>query len=300
MGSGIVSIDLSLGGHETLSRVLLVLTAVLWAGLVCVVVGRALFRAERWRAEAGSPASLTAVAGTAVLGIRVVLLGRHALGYALLVFALVVWLVLVPYVLRAWRTPTVGVSFVLAVSTESLAVLGAILAARDRIVWLAVASLVALALGLLAYAFVAVGFDLRQLLTGRGDHWVAGGALAIATLACGRAAQAAESTGTLHGWGDGIGTASLALWAAAFLWLPALLACEAARPRTDYDARRWSTVFPVGMYAACSFVVGDVEKIDGLVDFARVWTWIGLAVWCVVFAGLLRRGYALSRGRTAG
>lgn len=300
MGTGIVSIDLTVGGHETLSRALLALTALVWVGLGLLVGGRVLVDRPRARLEAASPASLTGIAGTAVLGARVALLGWHAIGAALLAIALCLWLALVPRVLRAWAVPTVGVSFVLAVSTESLAVLAAVLAARQRIEWLALASLVALAAGIVAYSFVLARFDLRQLLVGRGDHWVAGGALAIATLACGRVSEAARAIGSLHSLADGLGVTSLALWAAAAIWLPGLLAGELACRRLSYDARRWSTVFPVGMYAACSFVVGDVEGIGGLVDFARVWTWVAFAFWLLVFAALLRRGYVLWRDqRTA-
>jgi tellurite resistance protein TehA-like permease len=295
MGTGIVSIDLSVGGYETLSRVLLAVGIGVWLGLGLVVAGRVLRDRPRARLEAASPAALTGVAGTAVLGARMALLGRHRVAAALLVLAFCLWLALVPRVLRHWRTPTVGVSFVLVVATESLAVLAAILSIRERLVWLAVVALVALALGLVAYCFVLARFELRQLLVGWGDHWVAGGALAIATLACGRASQAAQSLPALHGLRGGLGTAALALWAAAVLWLPALIAAELAAPRHDYDARRWSTVFPVGMYAACSFVVGDVENIGGLVDFARVWTWVAFAFWLVVLVALLRRGLALWR-----
>jgi tellurite resistance protein TehA-like permease len=172
-------------------------------------------------------------------------------------------------------------------------VLAAILAAAEGALWLAVAALVAVALGLVAYVFVLVRFDLRQLLVGHGDHWVAGGALAIAALACGKAAVAAGAIGSLNGMSDGLGTTALALWAAAMIWLPALLVCEVVAPRLRYDARRWSTVFPVGMYAACSFTVGGVEEIDGMVDFARVWIWIGFAVWLVFLVGLVRRGFAI-------
>jgi hypothetical protein len=295
MGTGIVSIDLTVDGHETLSLALLALTALIWAGLGLLVASRVWNDRPRARLEAASPASLTGVAATAVLGVRVALLGWHRVGAALLAIAFCVWLVLVPRVLRRWTTPTVGVSFVLVVSTESLAVLAAVLAVHERLPWLTVVSLAALALGLAAYLFVLSRFDLRQLLVGRGDHWVAGGALAIATLACGRAAQAAEGTGSLHGLSGGLGVASLALWVAAALWLPALIAGELAAPRMFYDARRWSTVFPLGMYAASSFVVGDVEQIDWLVDFARVWIWIAFAVWLVVFAALMRRAASLWR-----
>lgn len=295
MGTGIVSIDLTVAGFEPLSRALLALAAVLWAGLGLVVAGRVLGDRPRARLEAGSPASLTGVAGTAVLGARVALLGWHVVAAALLALALCVWLALVPRVLRRWSTPTVGGSFVLVVSTESLAVLAAVLAVRERVLWLALAALAALALGVVAYVFVLARFDLRQLRVGRGDHWVAGGALAIATLACARTAQAAHAVPALHGLVGGLGTAALALWAAAAAWLPALLACELVAPRLDYDVRRWSTVFPFGMYAACSFVTGDVERIGGMVDFARIWTWVAFAAWLVAFAALLRRAHALWR-----
>ncbi|HEY7603180.1 MAG TPA: tellurite resistance/C4-dicarboxylate transporter family protein [Gaiellaceae bacterium] len=293
MGTGIVSIDLANGGHETLSRILLGVAAAVWVGLGLLLGGRVLFDRPRARLEAASPAALTGVAGTEVLGSRVTLLGWQAIGAALLVVGLCLWLALVPRVLRAWKVPTVGVSFVLVVSTESLAVLGAILARRERLAWLAVAALAAVALGLVAYVFVLARFDLRQLLVGRGDHWVAGGALAIATLACGETAEAARAVESLNGLAGGLDVAALVLWATAFAWLPVLLVCEVVSPRLTYDARRWSTVFPVGMYAACSFVVGDVRQIGGMVDFARAWTWVALAVWLVVAAALVLRGWAL-------
>lgn len=300
MGTGIVSIDLAVDGRETLSRILLALTAAIWLALGLLVAGRVLVDRPRARVEAASPASLTGVAGTAVLGARVALLGWTHVAAALLAIASCVWLALAPRVLRRWTTRTVGVSFVLAVSVESLAVLAAVIAALDRLRWLALVALGLLALGLLAYVFVLARFDVRQLLTGRGDHWVAGGALAIAALACGRAAEAARSLGSLHGIADGLGVTALAVWAAAVAWLPALLAAELARPRLAYDARRWSTVFPFGMYAACSFVVGDVEGVGGIRRFAAVWIWVALAVWLVVFVALLRRATGLWRGqRTA-
>jgi len=295
MGTGIVSIGLSIDGQETLSRVLLVLAAAVWAVLGLLLAGRVLLDRTRARREAGVPGALTGVAGTCVLGARVSLLGWHHEAAALLALAVCVWVVLVPHILRSWTTPTVGVSFMLAVSTESLAVLAAVIGTRDRVRWLALASYVVLAAGVAAYAFVFARFDLRQLLVGGGDHWVAGGALAIATLACGRAAQAAQSFDTLHGLAAAFARASLVLWIAAALWLPALIAGELVSRRLNYDLRRWSTVFPFGMYAACSFVVGDVERIGGLVDFARVWVWVAFAVWLVALAGLLRQTASLWR-----
>jgi tellurite resistance protein TehA-like permease len=138
--------------------------------------------------------------------------------------------------------------------------------------------------------------DRHQLAVGRGDHWITGGALAISTLAAGRIALGAKALAIL---GDGGGTLkglSVGLWALTILWLPVLLLAEARHPRLQYDVRRWSTVFPLGMYAACSFVVGLVAHAGAITSFARVWVWFALAVWAVVLLALIRRAIEVVRG----
>jgi hypothetical protein len=295
MGTGIVSIGLSLDGRETLSRVILVIDAIVWVTLALLLAGRLRFDRERVRGEARLPASLTGVAGTAVLGTRLTLLGWSAVGGALLAISLVVWLVLLPVVLGNWRTPTVGASLVLAVSTESLAVLAATLAAQQHADWLLYAALAPFLLGVGFYLFVISRFDFSQLLGGHGDHWITGGALAISALAAGRITLSAEALRTLTGAIATFKVVALVVWGLAIAWLPVLLAVEAWRPRVAYDVRRWSTVFPVGMYAACSFSVGAATKTAPITDFARVWVWLGVALWLVVFIAMLRRGVELTR-----
>ena len=80
------------------------------------------------------------------------------------------------------------------------------------------------------------------------------------------------------------------------LWLGPLIAAEAPRPRLSYDVRRWATVFPLGMYAACSFAVSQVTGITGIGVFARVWTWLAVTVSLFVFAGLTRRSWHMLPG----
>ena len=53
------------------------------------------------------------------------------------------------------------------------------------------------------------------------------------------------------------------------------------------EVRRWSTVFAVGMYAACSFAVGAAAHSHGLTDFTKIWVWVSVAVWLVVFIAML-------------
>jgi tellurite resistance protein TehA-like permease len=297
MGTGIVSVALSLDGLQTLSRILLVICAATWILLAALLLARLWRDRERVDRDARSPAALTGVAATEVLGSRLTLLGWHWAGIALLVIALALWLTLLGPVLTHWTVPTVGVSFVLAVATESLAVLSAALAARERAQWLLIAALVPFALGLCFYVFVLSRFDMRQVGRGRGDHWIAGGALAISTLAAGRLTDGAKALSILGSGGGALEGLALGLWVLTMLWLPVLLLAELLRPRMGYDLRRWSTVFPLGMYAACSFVVGAAAHAGAITSFARVWVWVALAVWAVVFVGLIRRTTELVSNR---
>ena len=297
MGTGIVSIGLSLDGHETTSRVLLILDAVIWAALAVLLPARAARDRGRFRADVRTPAALTSAAGTAVLGTRLTVLGWDWAGIALLVIALALWAALLVPILTHWVTPTVGSSLMLTVSTESLAVLAATIAVREHTHWLLFAALAPFVLGLCFYVFVIARFDPRQLGAGRGDHWITGGALAISTLAAGRITTGAKALAVLGNGGGVLKGLSLVLWVLTMLWLPVLLLAEALRPRLRYDVRRWSTVFPVGMYAACSFIVGAAVQAPGITHFARVWVWAGVAVWLVVFGAMLRRGLRLGRDR---
>ena len=296
MSTGVVSIALSLDRRETLSRILLAIAAAAWIALGLLLGGRAMRDRERVHREARSPAALTGVAGTAVLGTRLTILGWGWAGITLLVIAAAFWLVLLTPVLTHWITPTLGVSLVLTVSTESLAVLSAALATRERTDWLLYAALAPFLLGLAFYVFVISRFDFHQLGVGRGDHWITGGALAISTLAAGRITLAAKTLHQMSGISGALKLVSLVLWALTIAWLPLLVAAEVLRPRPRYNVRRWSTVFPVGMYAACSFVVGAVATAPAITDFARVWVWAGVGVWLVVFLAMLRRGQQLARG----
>ena len=73
------------------------------------------------------------------------------------------------------------------------------------------------------------------------------------------------------------------------LWLVALVGSEIVSPRLRYAHERWSTVFPVGMYAVCSHQVATAAGVGVIHDFASVWSWISVAVWLAAFAGLIWR-----------
>jgi tellurite resistance protein TehA-like permease len=296
MGAGIVSADLHADRQLALSAIMLWFAAGVW-----LVLGvRLALRHDRLAREARSPVAFTGVAGTAVLGTRLALQDYHLAAAVLLAVAGLWWALVVVPVLRHWKTPTVGLSFVLSVATEGLAVLAAALAVSYRAGWLLAVAIAGLVLGLAFYVFAAARFDLRELVNGHGDHWVAGGALAISTLAAASVTQAGAALGLLSGQHPALTAGTLVLWCLALAWLLPLLTAEVLRPRPDYDVRRWATVFPLGMYAACSFATGQITGITGMTDFAQIWTWVAFTASLLALAGLLRRGWLVLRNQPAG
>ncbi len=298
MASGIVSVGFALDRRTGISEALMWVALGLWIVLALLLAARFLFHRRRFFAEASMPPALTGVAGTGVLGARLTLYGWEWAGIAALVIGGLFVLVLLSTVLPAGRRPTTGSSFLTTVSIQSLAVLSATLAVVEDRRGLVVLALVLFVVGVGFYLWVLRDFDLRQLRVGKGDHWVAGGAVAISSLACGRVVQAIDATGALADLRDVLSAVAVALIVAELLWLPFLLAGEIAAPRLQFSAARWATVFPVGMYAASTFTVGAAAGAGWMTDFAQAWVWVGLAVWAVVAAAAVVRGVAIMRPAT--
>lgn len=302
MATGIVSVGLHLTGYEVLSRIALAVGCVAWLGLAADFVVRLVGQPERWRQEAGTPAALTAVAATTVLGTRFSLLGWQHLAEALLALAALLWPGLL-YVVRRWRRPMPGAVFLGCVATQGLAVLGAVLAAAESSAWLAHAALVLFWLGLVLYACALALFDPRQVFEGAGDQWVAGGALAISALA-GSKLIAADGP-RLYLWNedadDVLHTVTVALLVLDLAWYAVLVVAELVRPRTRYDVRRWSTVFPLGMTAAATLSVAAAVDVPWLETPGEVLLWIAVAAWLAVAVGAAReeRTYAAAAAEEA-
>lgn len=174
MASGIISVGLSLTGHDLLSLVALAVAGALWLVLAADFATRLVGDRGRFRAEADTPPALNAVAATTVLGARLSQLGWQGAAALLLALAAALWPGLLYAVLRHWpRHRLPGTAFLVCVATQGLAVLAAELSDADHRTWLGRAALVCFALGLLLYAAALARFDLREVTGGAGDHWVA-------------------------------------------------------------------------------------------------------------------------------
>ncbi|MEU2710979.1 tellurite resistance/C4-dicarboxylate transporter family protein [Streptomyces sp. NPDC007205] len=295
MATGILSVGLHLTGAEALSRVTLAMTGVGWSVLAADFVLRLLCERQRWVAEAESPGALTAVAATTVLGTRISAPGRQAVAEALLALAALLWPVLLVLVVRHWRRRMPGAVFLCCVATQGLVVLAATLAAAERTAWLSHIALVLFWLGLVLYGLALARFDARQVLEGAGDHWIAGGALAISALAGAKLLVAGDAglyAAGVYLWDEDdrgvLRTVTVALLVLDLAGCLVLLAAEAVRPRRGYDVRRWATVFPMGMTAAAALTVATVLGVPWLRWPGRVLLWVAVAVWLAVATGAVR------------
>ncbi|MFG2678487.1 tellurite resistance/C4-dicarboxylate transporter family protein [Streptomyces sp. NPDC048392] len=302
MATGIVSVALHLTGREALSRISLVLACAAWLPLAANFGYLLLAERARWMKRAGTPGALTAVAATTVLGTRFSLLGWSLLAAVLLALAALLWPWLLVLVVRRWGRRMPGTVFLGCVATEGLAVLGATLAAATSTAWLAHAALVPFWLGIVLYLIALFRFDLRQVARGAGDHWVAGGALAISALA-GAKLLAAAGTG-MYLWNADdnavLHDLTVFLLALDLAWYAVLVAAEIVWPRVRYDARRWSTAFPLGMTAAATLSVAAVVGVPWLDGPGRALLWIAVAGWLAVAAGAVVRARATLRSAGAG
>ncbi len=284
MAAGIISVGLYLTGHESLSLVALVVAGVLWLVLAADFTSRLLSDRGRFRAEADTPAALTAVAATTVIGTRLSQQGWQTVAAVLLAVAALLWPGLLFNVVRHWRRRMPGGAFLGCVATQGLSVLAATLAAVGHQEWLARAALVTFCLGLLLYLAALFRFDLREVVGGAGDHWVAGGALSISALAGSKLTASPVWTGPAH---TTLRTVTLAVLALSLVWYVVLLAAELRHPRPRYDIRRWATVFPLGMTATACLSVADPAGIAWLRPLGEVLLWIAVGAWLLTFAALL-------------
>ncbi|MCZ4123349.1 tellurite resistance/C4-dicarboxylate transporter family protein [Streptomyces sp. H39-S7] len=295
MATAIISVALRLAGQDAASAVFLVAAIVVWLLLAALFADRLLLDRRTWKAQAETPAALTAIAATTVLGTRLSLQGRQGTAAALLILSAVLWPVLLPSVVRHWAARLPGAGFLVCVATQGLAVLAGTLALAQRQSWLLWVALACFVPGLLLYAAVLARFDLRQLRTGSGDQWVAGGALAISALAGTKLVTASAAHGPLrwavpaHGT---LRTLTLVLLVLDLCWFAVLLACEVRWPRPHYDVRRWSTVFPVGMTVAACLAVAAAAEVPAAGTAGRVLLWPAVALWAFVLVGAVRSARA--------
>ncbi len=195
------------------------------------------------------------------------------MAWALWYASLALWAVLAytPLIAVVLRSPKPGLGagingswFLLTVSTESIAVLGALLLARSGSDALAFICLAAFTLGLVLYLIVMTMVFLRwtfqALEPTEADPpaWIAAGAVAITVLAGSNLLLARDSSARIGRVAPFVEGIVVLAWATATFWFPLMVAIGiwrhiVRRVPLRYHPSYWAMVFPLGMYGVATY-----------------------------------------------
>jgi tellurite resistance protein TehA-like permease len=301
-------IDLALGALASLGFVLLT------AGLGLRIAARLSTVAAQARDPDVALRMFTFVAAAAVLGVR--WFENPAVVTLLGVLGTLGWLVLVPLAVRdvrsrpraelrdhvhgAWLLPSVATAG-LATTAADLAVIdhAAALDVVGALLWLGAIGIYVAVTWLVAWRSLAGPFGPDDVTP---DSWILMGALAISALAGAHVLAASDALASLAWLADAMRPATLVVWVAASLWIPALLYAEVWRVdrragSLHFQGVWWSAVFPLGMYAAATAATGTELHMHALRTISLVFFWVAATVWSLVAVGLVH--YALAGRRAA-
>lgn len=316
MATGIVGVAARQQHLHVIGWALFGLNVVAWLGLLVLNVARlVLYPGEVLHDLQDHGRGLgffTAVAGTAVLAGEFVLFEESfAIGAALAVMALLLWLGLTYAIFAALtvkhdKPPLergLNGSWLLAVvALQSLAVAGSLLAAQVGqpwrlqlhfgvvALWLFAGMLYTWLMALIFYRYTFLRFTPEDL---GAPSWINMGAMAISTLAGTQLVANAAQAPFLAGMLPFIKGFTLLYWATGSWWIPLLgvLAFWRYGVRRDpvrWDPLIWAAIFPLGMYAAATWRVGEVLELPFLQPLAQVFVLLALVAWAAAVAGLVR------------
>jgi tellurite resistance protein TehA-like permease len=315
MATGIISIATFLLEMRTLAWVLLVVNVVAYGVLGILLLIRLIRFFPRVRADltdhVRGPGFFTVVAGTCVLGSQLMIVaGQYRVAGVLWLLGLFLW-VLVMYTFFASVTvkenkPSLeaglnGSWLIAAVATQSISVLGTLLANRlgeyreqmlfcTLCMFLLGCMLYLLLISLIFYRFTFINLTTASLTP---PYWINMGAVAITTLAGARLILAASDSGFLTDTLPFLKGFTLFFWVAGTWWIPLLFMLGIWRHVYKrfplvYDPQYWGMVFPLGMYTTCTFQLSKAINVEYLLFIPRCFIYVALTAWALAFIGLIR------------
>ncbi|MBU6503887.1 MAG: tellurite resistance/C4-dicarboxylate transporter family protein [Burkholderiales bacterium] len=324
MATGIVSIAAHEHGLEIVALVLFWFNALAWVLLWCLNALRMLRYPERFFGDLvdhlRGPGFFTSVAATAVLAAQfVILAGNDRVAMLLGAIALLLGSGLTYAIFSAFIVKSVkpkldhgiGGGWLLAVvATQSLAVLGALLAAHAHPPWREGLNFFALSMWLWGGMFyiwmVSLIFYRDTFFHFVPDdltptYWINMGAMAISTLAGALLVLNAPGAPLLQSLEPFLKGFMVFYWATGTWWIPMLVVLDiwryvVKRSPIRYDPLYWGAVFPNGMYAVCTYEMAHALSLGCLDFLSIVFLCVSLLAWTAAFAGLLYHLVRLIRG----
>ncbi|WP_354298585.1 tellurite resistance/C4-dicarboxylate transporter family protein [Phenylobacterium koreense] len=321
MASGIISNTLYLEGHRYLSDLLFGLNLVVFPWLLLLTGLRAVRASGALWADLTNPrlvfSFFTLVAASDVLGLGMNLRGLMDVALGLWLFAFAVWFALIyfsfavlTFLNSAHNANVVHGGWLIAiVGTESLVILGAMIAPHQRELAPALFVLIHMlwGVGLALYGIFITLFAYRIFFFDVGPEditpllWVVMGAAAISANAGSTLILEESGVPFLMSMRPFIDGVTLIMWAWATWWIPLLVLFGlwkhgVRRVPLRYTPMLWSLVFPLGMYALASLRLSLAAEFGPLRAIAETMVWIALAAWVATAIGLARAMWTGLRG----
>lgn len=315
MATGIVSTGLWFEGRPLLSQILFGVNVCGFPVVVLATLIRAVRFGQSLWADLSNPRTtflaFTFVAACNVLGVQCALRSLYSAAWLLWYAGLIAWVALCYISLSALifsadrsLADTLNAGWLVAiVGTQSVAILGLTLAplakTMERVLLITAFGLWGIGI---AWYGVFITLIMLRLFFYRIDppemlppYWIVLGATAISSLAGTLLAASSSEAPFLSAVKPLTEGASLLLWAWSTWWLPMLVVLGVWRHGVRKDPLRyhpsfWSLVFPLGMYAVCTYRLSDMAKLPELKAIPAVEIWIALAAWFIVAIGLARAG----------
>jgi tellurite resistance protein TehA-like permease len=317
MATGVVSLASFSMDHTLIASGLFYLNVAQFLILWVLYILRAALHPRRFFGDMvghlTGPGYFTAVAGTGILASQYMVQRENlAVGAGLWLLAVVLWIGLTYTIFTAFtikrEKPTLdkgitGGWLLAVVATQSLSVSTALLAARigqpfrlelnlfALSMWLWGGMLYIWMMSLIFYRYAFFRFSPSDLAP---PYWINMGAMAISTLAGSLLILNAPHAPFLQSLLPFLKGFTLFYWATGTWWIPMLLLLGVWRHGfmrfpLEYDPPYWGAVFPLGMYAACTWQMDRAMEFGFLGSLPRAFLYIALAAWAITFLGMVWR-----------